>query len=305
MAAIIHVDACQDMHQPLSYPPQHVDQDIISNCGGIEHCNFTTLPVGDIAHLFFSMHTLTLLQVILSLTLLEVFNSSFLGDCSEMVKGLCPETLSRLIGKVLRRPIKALWSQVTWAYEAINLAQRKVICNNTIQFCNGFKTLKLSINGGVVVNLVAEGEKDTHLVEIVVGLVMGSPLLKVGCCRLRTTISSTGVEEKFKSPVESTDELPISASSALLKGSPATIVEERVSRIASSPPHMKQIQRTRILRNIIQTCAAQVCEIKEQYMRHLKGVISHKFEKEILEEERTEARNLTPQPVRGNKKYVK
>ncbi|PKU68492.1 hypothetical protein MA16_Dca020029 [Dendrobium catenatum] len=78
---------------------------------------------------------------------------------------------------------------------------------------------------------------------------------------------------------EAAEELPIHASSPLLKGShfhplAATEGEERVTRIASTPPSPvdylvkrtpkeKLTLRTRILKNIIHTCDAQTCQTKE------------------------------------------
>ncbi|KAL0927524.1 hypothetical protein M5K25_001699 [Dendrobium thyrsiflorum] len=145
----------------------------------------------------------------------------------------------------------------------------------------------------------------------------------VFCCSVNGSVMALNPKghSVWKVAPEAVEELPILAFSPLLKGSsfyPLTAAagEERVSWIASTPPcpvdysikktpKEKQVLRTRILRNIIHTCAAQAGETKEQHMKHLKGVISHKFENEVLKEEKYEARNLTPQPVRKNKKYVK
>ncbi|KAH0456663.1 hypothetical protein IEQ34_014570 [Dendrobium chrysotoxum] len=143
--------------------------------------------------------------------------------------------------------------------------------------------------------------------------------------RVRRKIAKSRKIVEFKTlaqvDLEPVEDLPIPASSPLLQGSrfhplAAASGEERVSRIASIPPRPvdystkrtpeeKQLQRTRMLRNIIHTCAAQMGETKEQYVKHLKGVISHRFEKEILREEKSDAKNLTPQSVRRNKKFVR
>ncbi|KAL0910749.1 hypothetical protein M5K25_018832 [Dendrobium thyrsiflorum] len=143
--------------------------------------------------------------------------------------------------------------------------------------------------------------------------------------RVRKKIAKArkGIEIKTLAQVEpeAVEDLPIPASSPLLRGSrfhplAAAMGEERVTRIARAPPcpvdystrttlKEKQLQRSRVLRNMIHTCAAQVGETKEQYVRHLKGMISHRFEKEILKEEKSDARNLTPQPVRRNKKFAR
>ncbi|PKU60686.1 hypothetical protein MA16_Dca028413 [Dendrobium catenatum] len=82
---------------------------------------------------------------------------------------------------------------------------------------------------------------------------------------------------------EADEELPIPVSSPLLKWShfyplASAQGEERIARIARSPPcpinystkktpKEKHLQKTRALRNIIHTCAAQSGQIKEQYMK--------------------------------------
>lgn len=53
-----------------------------------------------------------------------------------------------------------------------------------------------------------------------------------------------------------------------------------------------------MLRNIIHTCTTQAGETKEWYVKHLKGVIIHYFEKQILKEETYDAKNLTPNLLR-------
>ncbi|KAH0434479.1 hypothetical protein IEQ34_026813 [Dendrobium chrysotoxum] len=84
---------------------------------------------------------------------------------------------------------------------------------------------------------------------------------------------------------EAAEELPIPASSPLLKGSrfhplTATAGEERVTRIASSPPSSvdysvkrtskeKHTMRTRMLRNIIHTCAAQSVRRNKKFVKQL------------------------------------
>ncbi|KAH0461557.1 hypothetical protein IEQ34_009132 [Dendrobium chrysotoxum] len=251
-----------------------------------------------------------------------------------------------------------------------DLQVEELIHSSAIQFGMGFKTLKLSVNGGTIINLAAEGENGP-VVELAVGAMSDlPPVLELAAgatltpsvpsvqsedkkIEVKSTVekgssSSTALfgtksarknylrrirkkitksrkiaEQKALSLVEpeAVEELPIPASSPLLKGSrfhplAAAAGEERVTRIASSPPSpvdytVKRITkeentlRTRMLRNIIHTCAAETGQTKEQYVRHLKGVISHKLEKEVLKEEKSEAKNLTPQPVRRNKKFVK
>ncbi|KAH0465931.1 hypothetical protein IEQ34_006034 [Dendrobium chrysotoxum] len=251
-----------------------------------------------------------------------------------------------------------------------DLQVEELIHSSAIQFGMGFKTLKLSVNGGTIINLAAEG-KNGPVVELAVGATSDlPPVLELAAgATLTPSVPSVQSEDKkieVKSTVEkgssssaalfgtksarknylrrirkkitksrkiaaqkalslvepeAVEELPIPASSPLLKGSrfhplAATAGEERVTRIASSPPSPvdytvkrttkeKNTLRTRMLRNIIHTCAAETGQTKEQYLRHLKGVISHKLEKEVLKEEKSEARNLTHQPVRRNKKFVK
>ncbi|KAH0452683.1 hypothetical protein IEQ34_019982 [Dendrobium chrysotoxum] len=251
-----------------------------------------------------------------------------------------------------------------------DLQVEELIHSSAIQFGMGFKTLKLSVNGGTIINLAAEGENGL-VVELAVGATSDlPPVLELAAgatltpsvpsvqsedkkievkstvekgssssaalfgtksarknylrrIRKKITKSRKIAEQKALSLVEpeAAEELPILASSPLLKGSRfyplvAAAGEERVTRIASSPPSPvdytvkrttkeKNTLRTRMLRNIIHTCAAETGQTKEQYERHLKGVISHKLEKEVLKEEKSEARNLTPQPVRRNKKFVK
>ncbi|PKU83308.1 hypothetical protein MA16_Dca021011 [Dendrobium catenatum] len=143
--------------------------------------------------------------------------------------------------------------------------------------------------------------------------------------RLRKKISKAkrvvSVKTLAQVEPEADEELPIPASSPLLKGSrfyPLAYAqgEERIARIARSPPcpvdysakktpKEKYLHKTRALRNIFHTCAAQSGQTKEQYMKQLKGVISHRFQKEVLKEEASEEKNLTPQPVRRNKKYIR
>ncbi|PKU60173.1 hypothetical protein MA16_Dca027953 [Dendrobium catenatum] len=143
--------------------------------------------------------------------------------------------------------------------------------------------------------------------------------------RLRKKISKAKRVVPFKTLAqvepEAAKELPIPSSSPLLKGSlfyplASAQGEERAARIARSPPCLvdystkktrkeKYLQRTRTLRNIIHTCAVQTGQTKEEYVKQLKGVISHRFQKEVLREEVSEANNLTPQFVRNNKKYVR
>ncbi|PKU81017.1 hypothetical protein MA16_Dca016786 [Dendrobium catenatum] len=82
---------------------------------------------------------------------------------------------------------------------------------------------------------------------------------------------------------EAVEELPIRASSPLLKGShfyplASTQGEETIARIAHSPP-----------------CPSG--KTKEEYVKQLKRIISHHFQKEILKEEISEATNITPQPA--------
>ncbi|KAH0458828.1 hypothetical protein IEQ34_011642 [Dendrobium chrysotoxum] len=244
-----------------------------------------------------------------------------------------------------------------------------LIHSSAIQFGMGFKTLKLSVNGGTIINLTAEG-KNGPVVEIAVGATSDlPPMLELVAGATLTPFASSIQSEDKKTEVKSTvekgssssgalfgtksarknylrrirkkitksrkiaeqkalslvepeavEELHIPAFSPLLKGSrfhplAATAGEERVTRIASSPPSPvdytvkkttkeKNTLRIRMLRNIIHTCAAETGQTKEQYVRHLKGVISHKLEKEVLKEEKSEARNLTPQPVRRNKKFI-
>ncbi|PKU87067.1 hypothetical protein MA16_Dca023758 [Dendrobium catenatum] len=131
--------------------------------------------------------------------------------------------------------------------------------------------------------------------------------------RLRKKISKAKRVVPFKTLAqvepEAAEELPIPAFSPLLKRSrfyPLSSAqgEERAARIARSPPCLvdystkktpkeKHIQRTRILRNIIHTYAAQSGQTKKEYVKQLKGVISHRFQKEVLKEEVFEAKNLT------------
>ncbi|KAH0462955.1 hypothetical protein IEQ34_007537 [Dendrobium chrysotoxum] len=252
----------------------------------------------------------------------------------------------------------------------------ELIHNRKIQFGMGFKSLKLSVTSGTIINLVAEDNKDAPMVEIVIGAGTDTPPIletkdivtsvpiappaqedkkrkpavkfrvnsvfeklsssskepfrtnsarKNYLRRVRNKITKLRkiVEQKTLSLVEpkTAEKLPITASSPLLKGSrfhPLTTAARamRVTRIASSPPspvdyfvkrtpNEKHALRTRMLRNIIHTCAAQIGQTKEQHMRHLKGVISHKLEKEVSREEKSEAKNLTPQPMRRNKKFIK
>ncbi|KAH0455321.1 hypothetical protein IEQ34_015353 [Dendrobium chrysotoxum] len=211
-----------------------------------------------------------------------------------------------------------------------DLQVEELIHSSAIQFGMGFKTLKLSVNGGTIINLAADGENGP-VVELAVGATSDiPPMLELAAGATLTPYVSSVQSEDKKTEIKSTiekvepeavEELPILASSPLLKGSrfhplAAAAWEERVTQIASSPPSLvdytvkrttkeKNTLRIRKLRNIIHTCAVETGQTKEQYVRHLKGVISRKLEKEVLKEENSEARNLTPQLVRRNKKFVK
>lgn len=59
-----------------------------------------------------------------------------------------------------------------------------------------------------------------------------------------------------------------------------------------------------MLIKINQTYSDQVGETKKKYIKHLQVVISHHFEKEILKEEKSDVKNLTPQLIKRNKKFV-
>ncbi|KAH0450306.1 hypothetical protein IEQ34_020998 [Dendrobium chrysotoxum] len=177
----------------------------------------------------------------------------------------------------------------------------ELIHSSAIQFGMGFKTLKLLVNGGTIINLDAEGENglvvelanEEKKLEIKSTIEKGSSssgalfgtksarknyLRRV---RKKITKSKKIAEEKALCLVEpkAVEELPVPASSPLLKGSRfhplvATIEEERVMQIVSSPPSLvdytvkrttkeKHTFKTRMLRNIIHTCATETCQTKE------------------------------------------
>ncbi|KAH0461322.1 hypothetical protein IEQ34_008897 [Dendrobium chrysotoxum] len=209
-----------------------------------------------------------------------------------------------------------------------DLQVEELIHSSAIQFGMGFKTLKLSVNGGTIINLAAEGENGP-VVELAVGATSDlPPVLELAAgatltpsvpsvqsedkkIEVKSTVekgsSSSGAlfgtksarknylrrirkkitksrkiaEQKALSLVEheAAEELPLPASSPLLKGSSfhplaAAAGEERVTRIASSPPSPvdytvkrttkeKNTLRTKMLRNIIHTCAAETRQTKE------------------------------------------
>ncbi|KAH0461252.1 hypothetical protein IEQ34_008827 [Dendrobium chrysotoxum] len=123
--------------------------------------------------------------------------------------------------------------------------------------------------------------------------------IEKGSSNSRTLFGTKSARKNYLRRPEAAEELPVPTSSPLLKGShfdplAATAGEERVARIASSPPSPVDYSVKR--------------PTKEKYTLRKnhkeKGVISYKLEKEVLKEERSEARNLTPQLVRRNKKLV-
>ncbi|KAH0465715.1 hypothetical protein IEQ34_005818 [Dendrobium chrysotoxum] len=204
-----------------------------------------------------------------------------------------------------------------------DLYVEELIHSSIIQFKMGFKSLRLSVNGGTIINLAVEGDKNGPEVKLAVGATDNlPPMLELVAGVTLTPLAPSVQEEDEKFEIKSTvekgsssskplfgtrsarknylrrvrkkiiksrkiaeqkalslvepeaaEELPIPASSPLLKGSHfhplvATTGEERVARIVSSLPSLidysvkrtpkeKHTLRTRMLRNIIHTCAAE------------------------------------------------
>lgn len=85
---------------------------------------------------------------------------------------------------------------------SLDLYVNELIYNNCIQFEMGFKTLNVLVNGVSLADVIAEGEVDTPLVDII--MVAGTDILKPKSRITITsisTVSSPREEEKSKSPI--------------------------------------------------------------------------------------------------------
>ncbi|KAL0906038.1 hypothetical protein M5K25_024499 [Dendrobium thyrsiflorum] len=121
-----------------------------------------------------------------------------------------------------------------------NLYVEELIHDTTIQFGLCFKSLMLSINGGMIVNFTVEGDEDALVVELAMGAgnqrknYLRRVRKKIAKLRKTVEIKALGQVEP-----EAVEDLSIPASSRLLKGShfhplAAAVGEERVTNIIPS-----------------------------------------------------------------------